>query len=449
MQQLPGLFHPMYDGVEQPVLFLQNGKIAACNPAAQRLQLQPGDEARALLPPELSFEQLLLAPSNVRIHLPDQNIDALTQPVCGGLLIFLPAAAAGSDRIAAALSRAAQAVSSPLTSLLAVTSGIFPLLADAEDPVLQQNLAVLLRACYQLLRVSDNLTDLSSSLQGQLPLSLERTDLTDYLDTLCQDAQMLCRQTGRQLDVQLPLAPVYAWVDRRLLQRALLSLLSNAIKFSAPESTIQLVFSRFLSRSDRLRIAFKLLRHIRTHLIAILTDTRTYDCADLLWFRPECLMHGPQHAFSHSSRRPAPAGMRQPDCAVCRIEKIQRDTVRKICHKNKPRLIRYQSVYVLIIPRAHDSFSSVICRHPADVCRVRLMRGDHILRSASERVRHAPVILLDTCRIVSPGKAQIHRCKLSPAHAALPRCKEMPDNPCLFQKRKGKKCIHKPPCCLR
>lgn len=250
MQQLPGLFHPMYDGVEQPVLFLQNGKIAACNPAAQRLQLQPGDEARALLPPELSFEQLLLAPSNVRIHLPDQNIDALTQPVCGGLLIFLPAAAAGSDRIAAALSRAAQAVSSPLTSLLAVTSGIFPLLADAEDPVLQQNLAVLLRACYQLLRVSDNLTGLSSSLQGQLPLALERTDLTDYLDTLCQDAQMLCRQTGRQLDVQLPLAPVYAWVDRRLLQRALLSLLSNAIKFSAPESTIQLVFSRLQARAS-------------------------------------------------------------------------------------------------------------------------------------------------------------------------------------------------------
>ena len=57
--------------------------------------------------------------------------------------------------------------------------------------------------------------------------------------------QMLARtQPGDVLDVELPQAPIYLWADRRQLRRALLALLSNAIKFTAPGSLLRLTLTR-------------------------------------------------------------------------------------------------------------------------------------------------------------------------------------------------------------
>ena len=109
---------------------------------------------------------------------------------------------------------------------------------------MQQNLAVLNRACYQLLRASENLTDLSYVQHGRLPLSLEKTDLTDFLDGLAQRADELCRQMGLTLEADLPQAPIFVWIDRRQVRRALLALLSNAVKFSAPGGTLHLTLTR-------------------------------------------------------------------------------------------------------------------------------------------------------------------------------------------------------------
>lgn len=169
-------------------------------------------------------------------------VTAQVQPLEGALLLFLPVG--DDDACTSALSRAAQAVSAPLTTLLSASGTIFPLLADVEDPVLQRNLAVLSRSCYQLLRASENLGDLSAALRGRLPLSMEKTDLTDFLDDFSQTAGDLCLQAGRELDVELPQAPIFLWADRRQLRRVLLALLSNAIKFTAPGTLLHLTLTR-------------------------------------------------------------------------------------------------------------------------------------------------------------------------------------------------------------
>ena len=169
-------------------------------------------------------------------------VTAQVQPLEGALLLFLPVG--DDDACTSALSRAAQAVSAPLTTLLSASGTIFPLLADVEDPVLQRNLAVLSRSCYQLLRASENLGDLSAALRGRLPLSMEKTDLTDFLDDFSQTAGDLCLQAGQELDVELPQAPIFLWADRRQLRRVLLALLSNAIKFTAPGTLLHLTLTR-------------------------------------------------------------------------------------------------------------------------------------------------------------------------------------------------------------
>ena len=119
---------------------------------------------------------------------------------------------------------------------------------------MQQNLAVFNRACYQLLRASENLTDLSFIQRGRLPLSLEKTDLVDFLEELSQHADDLCWQAGRTLEVDLPQAPIFVWIDRRQMRRALLALLSNAIKFTAPDGVLRLSLTR-LGRRSMIRLS--------------------------------------------------------------------------------------------------------------------------------------------------------------------------------------------------
>ena len=242
MQLSPEQFHTLFDRAAQPVLLVQDGVITQCSSRAEGL-IAPGSPIRELLPPDAVLQELIAAaPTVLPLRLRTGYVTAQVQPLEEALLLFLPAG--DDDACTSALSRAAQAVSAPLTTLLSASGTIFPLLADVEDPVLQRNLAVLSRSCYQLLRASENLGDLSAALRGRLPLSMEKTDLTDFLDDFSQTAGDLCLQAGRELDVELPQAPIYLWADRRQLRRVLLALLSNAIKFTAPGSLLRLTLTR-------------------------------------------------------------------------------------------------------------------------------------------------------------------------------------------------------------
>lgn len=242
MQLSPEQFHTLFDRAAQPVLLVQDGVITQCSSRAEGL-IAPGSPIRELLPPDAVLQELIAAaPTVLPLRLRTGYVTAQVQPLEGALLLFLPVG--DDDACTSALSRAAQAVSAPLTTLLSASGTIFPLLADVEDPVLQRNLAVLSRSCYQLLRASENLGDLSAALRGRLPLSMEKTDLTDFLDDFSQTAGDLCLQAGRELDVELPQAPIYLWADRRQLRRVLLALLSNAIKFTAPGSLLRLTLTR-------------------------------------------------------------------------------------------------------------------------------------------------------------------------------------------------------------
>ena len=231
MQLSPEQFHTLFDRAAQPVLLVQDGVITQCSSRAEGL-IAPGSPIRELLPPDAVLQELIAAASTVLpLRLRTGYVTAQVQPLEGALLLFLPVG--DDDACASALSRAAQAVSAPLTTLLSASGTIFPLLADVEDPVLQRNLAVLSRSCYQLLRASENLGDLSAALRGRLPLSMEKTDLTDFLDDFSQTAGDLCLQAGRELDVELPQAPIYLWADRRQLRRVLLALLSAVMLYSS------------------------------------------------------------------------------------------------------------------------------------------------------------------------------------------------------------------------
>lgn len=209
-------FHTLYDGAAQPVVLVQDGAVAECNCHAQEF-FTAGTALCAYLPQDTALpETLYTRPAILPVLAGSICVSANTQPLDGALLLFLPPRDTRDEL--AAFSRAAQSISTPLTTLLSVSETLFPLLSEAEDPAMQQNLAVFNRACYQLLRASENLTDLSFIQRGRLPLSLEKTDLVDFLEELSQHADDLCWQAGRTLEVDLPQAPIFVWIDRRQMR---------------------------------------------------------------------------------------------------------------------------------------------------------------------------------------------------------------------------------------
>lgn len=157
-------FHTLYD--EQP----------AGRPCARRRRrgmqrhaqefFTAGTALCAYLPQDTALpETLYTRPAILPVLAGGICVSANTQPLDGALLLFLPPRDTRDEL--AAFSRAAQSISTPLTTLLSVSETLFPLLSEAEDPAMQQNLAVFNRACYQLLRASENLTDLSFIQRGR------------------------------------------------------------------------------------------------------------------------------------------------------------------------------------------------------------------------------------------------------------------------------------------
>ena len=237
-------FHTLYDGAAQPVILVRDGAVAELNCHAQEL-FAVGTALRAYLPQDAALPEMLYArPAVLPVMAGGVCVSANTQPLDDALLLFLPPQDTRDEL--AAFCRAAQSISTPLTTLLSVSGTLFPLLSEAEDPAVQQNLAVLNRACYKLLRASENLTDLSYMQHGRLPLSLEKTDLTDFLDGLAQRADELCRQMGLALEVDLPQAPIFVWIDRRQVRRALLALLSlRTVLLLGPHTAALLPYPNF------------------------------------------------------------------------------------------------------------------------------------------------------------------------------------------------------------
>ena len=114
MQLSPEQFHTLFDRAAQPVLLVQDGVITQCSSRAEGL-IAPGSPIRELLPPDAVLQELIAAASTVLpLRLRTGYVTAQVQPLEGALLLFLPVG--DDDACTSALSRAAQAVSAPLTT---------------------------------------------------------------------------------------------------------------------------------------------------------------------------------------------------------------------------------------------------------------------------------------------------------------------------------------------
>lgn len=98
---------------------------------------------------------------------------------------------------------------------------------EAADPAIE----TMTRCYYQMMRTVTNLTD-APLLAEQEPLEKQNTEMVEWLDTLCRQAEVPLELCGISLTMHTALRSHVAGIHRVYTQRAFWNLLSNAAKFT-------------------------------------------------------------------------------------------------------------------------------------------------------------------------------------------------------------------------
>ena len=129
------------------------------------------------------------------------------------------------------LSDAAAQLRMALGSMSSVLSRIVPPEARDADPRLDAHAALLYQSYYKMLRIVNNMTA-AAELTGERPLPLRNDDMVSLCRAVCQCTEGLARMQGITLRFESDEPEHIIALHAEGVERLLLNLLSNAMKFT-------------------------------------------------------------------------------------------------------------------------------------------------------------------------------------------------------------------------
>lgn len=130
-----------------------------------------------------------------------------------------------------AFALAAQQLRGPLASAMVSTEQLLPNSAAWKEQEDKQNLAQLSRSLHQLLRAVSNMSDAAHYANRQAG-RMQTCDLTAIFEETLEKAALLVSQAGCTFNFTLPKQSVCGLADAEKLERAVLNLISNAMKYT-------------------------------------------------------------------------------------------------------------------------------------------------------------------------------------------------------------------------
>lgn len=137
----------------------------------------------------------------------------------------------------------AQQLREPLASAMTVADRLFPNQALKDDPAAQEKIAQINRSLYKLLRTINNMSD-AGICQALTSNNMQVLDIVSVFEEVLSRCAELSEQADRKLKFVRLNQIVYCPVDRQMLERAILNLFSNAVKYSPKGSTIRAGLTR-------------------------------------------------------------------------------------------------------------------------------------------------------------------------------------------------------------
>lgn len=133
-----------------------------------------------------------------------------------------------------AFALAAQQLRGPLSSAMASTDLLLPGNQSTED---LKHIAQINHSLYQLLRIVSNMSDAAAYAGNQLT-QMELSNAVSIFDEVLEKASVIAEKANRTIRYKSVCKDVPSLIDAEKVQRAVLNIISNAMKFSAKESTI-------------------------------------------------------------------------------------------------------------------------------------------------------------------------------------------------------------------
>lgn len=215
------------DLMYQPAFSVENGLISHVNPAAAQFMLQPGMPIAVFITSgNEEYAQFSQGQLHLTLYLAGQTMGATVSSL-DSRHIFLPDHSPASAQLQA-YALAAQQLRMPLSGLFSAVDAISQKL---DDPQLCALAAQANRRLMQLQRMIGNMSDAELYHHPETH-HMEYTQVDRFLAELLEKAGYLLESAGGRVCWEAPGEAVFTLVDREKLERAVLNMLSNAVKFS-------------------------------------------------------------------------------------------------------------------------------------------------------------------------------------------------------------------------
>lgn len=229
----------MLDLMVCPGFCVKNQKIEKLNPAAESLLLTPGtDIQQLLLTGRQEYGEFQGGCLYLTLSVGGQSYGASVSRIGDRDIFILEQEEDQSEFRSMAL--AARELREPLTNVMVTAGRLFPLSAQESDPALQEQAARLNRGLYQMLRILGNMSDAGVDRSSRK----EVCELRSVMSEIFEKAAVMVQHTGLTLTYNGLTEDCFSYADREQLERAVLNILSNAIKFSPAGSCIDASFTR-------------------------------------------------------------------------------------------------------------------------------------------------------------------------------------------------------------
>jgi signal transduction histidine kinase len=120
----------------------------------------------------------------------------------------------------------------PLTVIFSTLGLMARHLDDNEDEISKAYLKLITQNCYRLLRLSNNLVEVSRYRSGIAKINPKTGDLCKFIYGQCEAAMILTRSIGIPLDCIVPKERIITTFDPQKISLAFLNLISNSCKYT-------------------------------------------------------------------------------------------------------------------------------------------------------------------------------------------------------------------------
>lgn len=226
----------MVDHIPHPAFCVKNGTIVKANPSALGRLFQPGTPIEELL--ETGAEEYAAFEGGTLYltlsHL-GQSLGACI--TCQGDFHLFQVEEGRDSTELQAMALAARELREPLANVMVTADRLFPVSGISDDPAVSQQVARINKGLYQMLRVISNMSDAHLYTQAT-DARQEVRDITALVDEVFQKSAITIGQAGYSLQYKTCPEPVYTLADAEKLERAILNMVSNALKFAPSGSAI-------------------------------------------------------------------------------------------------------------------------------------------------------------------------------------------------------------------